>query len=113
MIKPSVEAIDEFKVLTNSYNAEYGRSSSGVVSVSTKSGGNQIHGSAYEFVRNSAFDAKYLFDNPELQYPYKRNDYGASVGGPIVRNKLFFFGDFELEPIRQTVPSVDTVPTVG
>ena len=113
VIKPSVDAIDEFKVVTNGYDAEYGRSSSGIVSVSIKSGTNQLHGSAYEFARDNALDAKNLFANPNLAYPYRRNDFGGSVGTHIIHNKLFFFGDFEFQVIRQSTPSVDTVPTVG
>ena len=87
-------------MVTNGYSAEYGRSSSGVVSVSIKSGTNQLHGTAYEFLRNEALDAKNLFATAKP--PYKRNDYGASAGGPIIRNKLFIFGDFEIIQIRQS-----------
>ena len=111
VIKPSVDAIAEFKVVTNGYAAEFGRSSSGVVSVSIKSGTNQLHGTAYEFLRNDAIDAKNLFAT--ARPPYKRNDYGASAGAPIIRNKLFIFGDFEIFSIRQSTTEVDTVPTLA
>jgi hypothetical protein len=111
VIKPSVDAIQEFKVVTNGYSAEYGRSSSGVVNVSIKSGSNDIHGTAYEFLRNEALDAKNLFAT--YKSPYKRNDFGASAGGPIVRNKLFIFGDFEISRVRQSSTQVDTVPTAN
>src|SRR5580658_5640487 len=87
-----------------------GRSSSGVVSVSIKSGTNQLHGTAYDFVRNEALDAKNLFATSKS--PYKRNDYGASAGGPLSRDKLFIFGDFEISRIRQSSTQVDTVPTL-
>jgi hypothetical protein len=111
VIKPSVDAIAEFKVVTNGYAAEFGRSSSGVVSVSIKSGTNELHGTAYEFLRNDVIDAKNLFAT--ARPPYKRNDYGASAGAPIKRNKLFIFGDFEIFSIRQSTTEVDTVPTVA
>jgi hypothetical protein len=111
IIKPSVDAIQEFKVVTNGYSAEYGRSSSGVVSVALKSGTNAIHGTAYEFLRNDLLDAKNLFAN--VKPPYRRNDFGASLGGPIVRNKLFVFGDFENEIIRQSSTDVSTLPSAA
>ncbi|MBV9504868.1 MAG: carboxypeptidase regulatory-like domain-containing protein [Acidobacteriia bacterium] len=111
VIKPSVDAIQEFKVATNGYSAEFGRSSSGVVSVSIKSGTNDIHGTAYEFLRNEALDAKNLFAT--YKSPYKRNDFGASAGAPILRNRLFVFGDFEVTRVRQSVTQVDTVPTIA
>ncbi len=109
-IKPSVDAIDQFKVVTNGYSAEYGRSSSGVISVSTKAGTNEVHGSVYEFIRNEAIDAQNYF--ARTKPPYKRNDFGASLGGPILRNRLFAFGDFEIIRIRQTTTQNDTVPTI-
>jgi Carboxypeptidase regulatory-like domain len=110
-IKPSIDAIQEFKVVTNTFSAEYGRSSSGVISVSIRSGTNQIHGTAYDFLRNQELDAKNLFATSKP--PYKRNDFGGSVGGPIVRNKLFIFGDLEYNKIRQSTTTVDTVPTIA
>jgi hypothetical protein len=109
VVKPSVDAIQEFKVVTNGYSAEYGRSSSGVISVALKSGSNTLHGTAYEFLRNDLLDAKNLFAN--VKPPYRRNDFGASLGGPVVRNKLFVFGDIEDEIIRQSSTTVSTLPT--
>jgi Carboxypeptidase regulatory-like domain len=111
VIKPSIDAIQEFKVVTNLYSAEYGRSSSGVVSVSIKSGTNEIHGAAFEFLRNEALDAKNFFATRKS--PFKRNQFGAAAGGPIIRNKLFIFGDFEIGRIRQSATQVDTVPTLA
>ncbi len=111
IIKPSVDAIQEFKVVTNSYSAEYGRSSSGVVSVALKSGSNNLHGSVYEFLRNEALDAKNYF--AQVRAPYKRNQYGAAIGGPVLRNRTFFFGDFELGRIRQSGTSTSTLPTAA
>jgi hypothetical protein len=93
-VNMGVDAIREFSVLTNNYSAEYGRSSGGVVNAITKSGTNQIHGSAYEFVRNSAFDARNFFDGKTVP-PFHRNQYGGAVGGPIRKDKTFFFTNYE------------------
>ncbi len=108
IVKPSVDAVQEFKVVTNGYSAEYGRSSSGVVSVALKSGSNQIHGAAYEFLRNEDLDAKNFFATTKS--PYKRNQFGADAGGPVIHNKTFFFGDFEISKIRQSSTAVSTLP---
>src|SRR6202790_5641747 len=89
-----VDAIREFSVLTNNYSAEYGRGSGGIVNAITKSGTNQFHGSAYEFVRNSAFDARNFFDGQTIP-PFHRDQYGGAVGGPIKRDKTFFFANYE------------------
>ncbi|HVB32944.1 MAG TPA: carboxypeptidase regulatory-like domain-containing protein [Patescibacteria group bacterium] len=89
-----VDAVQEFRVLTTDYSAEYGRSAGGIVTAITKSGTNQFHGSAYEYLRNSALDAQPYFNigrNP----PFRRNQFGASAGGRIIKNKAFVFGDFE------------------
>jgi len=111
VVKPSVDAIQEFKVVTNGYSAEYGRSSSGVISVAIKSGTNELHGSAFEFLRNDVLDAKNLFAT--YKPPYKRNQFGASAGGPVIRNKTFIFGDFEAAYIRQSTTTVSTLPTAA
>ena len=111
IVKPSVDAIAEFKVVTNSYSAEYGRSSSGVISVALKSGSNEIHGAAFEFLRNEAMDARNFF--APVRSPYKRNQYGTAIGGPIKRNKTFVFGDFEIAAIRQSTTNVSTVPSAS
>ncbi len=111
VIKPSIDAIQEFKVVTNLYSAEYGRTSSGVVSVTLKSGSNEIHGVGYEFLRNEALDAKNYFATEKS--PFKRNQFGTAIGGPIIKNKLFIFGDFEIGRIRESVTEVDTVPTLA
>jgi len=111
IIKPSVDAIQEFKVVTNGYSAEYGRSSSGVISVAIKSGTNQFHGVGYEFLRNEAIDAKNLFAT--YKSPFKRNQFGGAIGGPIVKDKTFFFFDYEAGIIRQSTTVVSTVPTLA
>ncbi len=110
VIKPSVDAIQEFKVQTNSYPAQFGRSAGGVVNLTLKSGSNQIHGTAYDFVRNEKLDARNYF-NRGTQPPYKRNDYGFSLGGPIVRNKAFFFFSWENLLLRESSTDVNTIPT--
>jgi outer membrane receptor protein involved in Fe transport len=101
-----VDAIEEFTVLTSNYSAEYGKTAGGVVNAITRSGTNQFHGSAYEFIRNSAVDARNFFDGPKVP-PFKRNQFGASAGGPIRKDKTFIFGDYE--SIRQSLGT--TLPT--
>jgi hypothetical protein len=106
-----VDAIQEFSVLTSNYSAEYGKTSGGVVNAITRSGTNQFHGSVYEFLRNSALDARNFFDG--VIPPFKRNQFGAAAGGPIRKDRTFVFGDFE--GIRQSLglTSVVTVPSLA
>ena len=109
-----VDAIQEFSVLTSNYSAEYGKTSGGVVNAVTRSGTNAFHGSAYEFLRNSALDAKNFFeaaDQPKA--PFKRNQFGGAIGGPIIKNHTFFFADYE--GIRQSkgIANVDFVPSAA
>lgn len=114
VVRPAVEGIQEFKVLTNNAGAEFGRAGGAVLITSTRAGSNQFHGSAFEFLRNSDLDAKNFFDRPSLPIPpYKLNDFGGSFGGPIIRNKTFFFADYEgfRERLSQTL--VVTVPTAA
>src|SRR5437899_1102533 len=99
-VYPSLEAIAEFKVLTSNYGAQYGRNGSGTVEVETKSGTNGFHGNVYEFVRNDAFNASNFFQ--DTVPPYKKNDYGYTVGGPIWKNHTFFFWSQEWR--RDRVP---------
>jgi Carboxypeptidase regulatory-like domain/TonB dependent receptor/TonB-dependent Receptor Plug Domain len=109
----STEAIQEFKVQASTYSAEFGRSSGAQINVATKAGTNQIHGVVYEYLRNNDLDAKNFFDRPGPIPGYKRNQYGASVGGPIKKNKTFYFGNFEGARIRQGITKVATEPTVA
>ena len=92
-----VDAVQEFSVLTANYNAEYGRTSGGVINAVSRSGTNQFHGNGYEFLRNSALDAANFFDNfnDTPKPPFKRNQFGASAGGPIRKDRTFIFGDYE------------------
>src|SRR4029077_1321753 len=88
-----VDTLQEFRVLTNAYSAEYGRSAGGVVSALTKSGTNLLHGSLFEFIRNSDLDSKNYFDSKSsLIPPFKRNQFGTEVDGPIFKDKTFFLG---------------------
>ena len=97
VIQPSVEALQEFKIQTNAYSAEFGRSAGALVNAVIRSGTNELHGSAYEFLRNSELDASNFFANKAgLKKPFRqRNQFGAAVGGPIIKNKTFIFGDYE------------------
>lgn len=102
-IVPNLDAIAEFRVLTNNFDAEYGNYSGGVVNVVTKSGTNQIHGSGFEFLRNTALDARNFF-SPENGF-FRQNQFGGTVGGPIKKSKVFFFADYQG---TRTDESVDT-----
>src|SRR2546426_1147752 len=93
-VNMGVDAIREFSILTNNYSAEYGRGASGVVNAITKSGTNDFHGSAYYFHRNSALDARNFFDGPNIA-PFRRHQYGGATGGPIRKDKTFFFSNYE------------------
>jgi hypothetical protein len=107
-----VDAIQEFSVVTGNAPADYGKTSGGVINAVTRSGTDQFHGSAYEFLRNSALDARNFFDGATLP-AFKRNQFGGSFGGPIVRDRTFFFADYE--GLRQGlgVTTVDTVPSAA
>jgi Carboxypeptidase regulatory-like domain/TonB dependent receptor len=107
---PSVDSVQEFKIQTNAFTSQYGWSSGNVINVVTKSGSNGIHGDAYEFYRNSNEDARYFFNNG-AQPSFSRNQFGGTVGGPIRKNRTFFFGYYEGR--RQATPAtfLGTVPT--
>jgi len=99
-VQPTVEAIGEFRIEQNSMSAEYGKAGGAIVIAETKSGTNNFHGSGYEYVRNQKLDAKdYFVDPGKPKNPLTYNEFGGSIGGPIVRGKLFFFTDYEA--IRQ------------
>jgi len=115
LVQPSIEALQEFKIQTNAYSAEFGRSSGAVVNATIKSGTNSIHGSVYEFLRNDALDANNFFSNA-LSAPKpvrKRNQFGAAVGGPLIKNRTFWFGDYEGLREDEGVPRVRLVPTAA
>ncbi|HEX4769801.1 MAG TPA: TonB-dependent receptor [Bryobacteraceae bacterium] len=112
-VRPPVDAIQEFKVQTNNYSAEMGRSAGAVLNATIKSGTNEFHGNAWEFLRNDKLDAANFFENAGgiPKGAYRQNQFGFTFGGPIRKNKLFFFGDYEGTRIRQAQNSVNTVPT--
>jgi hypothetical protein len=108
-IKPSLEAIQEVNVKTNSYSADSGRTLSAVINIVTKSGTNDFHGSGYEFLRNQNFDARNFFATKRpLNH---QNQFGGSLGGPIRKNKTFFFADYDQDRITNEWPTIITVPT--
>ncbi len=114
-VRPSIDAIQEFKVQTNLYSAEVSRTSGGVVNILTKSGTNNFHGSLFEFLRNDKFDANgnYNFTGG-AQLPkakFRQNQFGGSIGGPIRKDKTFFFGDFEALRVRQGIAITAVIPT--
>jgi hypothetical protein len=112
VIQPSVDAIAEFKVQTNAYSAEFGRGNGAVMNAVIKSGTNQFHGDVYEFLRNDVFDARNAFD-AFGRTGYKQNQFGATFGGPIIKSRTFFFGDYEGLRIRQALPQLVLVPTAA
>src|SRR5581483_6519619 len=114
VIFPSIDALEEFKVQTSTYSAEFGRSSGGVVNIQIKSGQNAFHASAFEFLRNDALDANDFFNNKNnrVKPPYKQNQFGGTAGGHIRRDKMFYFGDYQGGRIRDGKTYLSTVPTV-
>lgn len=111
-ILPPPEALSEFKIQTNNYSAEFGRAGGAVINVDTRSGSNQVHGSAFEFVRNSYFSGRGPFD-PAVLPPLRQNEWGGTLGGPIRRNRVFVFGDYE--GFRQALGTtyIASVPTAA
>src|SRR3984957_4721426 len=111
-IIPDLDSIAEFRVLTNNFDAEYGNYSGGIVNVVTKSGDNQLHGSAFEFLRNTDLDARNFF-SPDRSF-YRQNQFGGVVGGPIRKNAVFFFGDYQGTRNNQgTDTGLIAVPTLA
>jgi Carboxypeptidase regulatory-like domain/TonB dependent receptor len=112
VLDPNPDAIQEFRILTSDYTAEYGRNGAGVISVVTKSGTNSIHGSAYDYLRNTDFDANDYFNKQDGQPrdDLKRNQYGATLGGPIIKDRIFWFVSYQGQRQTQGVTSLD-IPT--
>lgn len=106
-----IEAVEEFTVLTDTYSAEYGRAAGGVFNIATRSGTNQFHGSLFEFHRNSALDARSFFDLEKP--PFKRNQFGGALGGPIRKDRAFFFGNYEGLRERLGLTVVEPVPSLA
>ncbi|HVW86405.1 MAG TPA: TonB-dependent receptor, partial [Bryobacteraceae bacterium] len=116
VVKPPIDAISEFKLQTSAFSAEFGRAGGAVLNATLKSGTNGFHGSAWEFLRNDKFDSADFFQNANGQKKgaFRQNQFGVTEGGRIIRNKTFFFADYEGTRIRQQVPKTGyTVPTVA
>jgi outer membrane receptor protein involved in Fe transport len=112
VLRTNVDAIQEFKIQTNSYSAEFGRSGGAVVNAITKSGSNAFHGGLFEFFRNSALDARDYFEDPTTpKASFKQNQFGGMIGGPVIKNKLFWFADYQRTVIRSPITWVSTVPS--
>ena len=110
-INPGVDSVEEFKVQSGAMSAEYGFTAGGVINMVTKSGTNQLHGSAYEFFRNDALDARNTF--APVKPPFRYNQFGASVGGPVIKDRTFFFGNWEEYRYRRSTPRIASFPTAG
>lgn len=119
VVQPSLDSIREFKVQTSNYSAEYGRRSTGVINAVLKSGTNELHGSVFHFHRNDVFDSRSFFDLQDLDGDGKsdkskllRNNFGGNIGGPIIRDKMFFFFNYEGMRRRDGETRLGTVPTL-
>jgi hypothetical protein len=120
VIQPSVEALQEFKVQTNAYSAEFGRGNGAIVNAVIKSGTNQLHGSAWEFLRNNKLDGRYYFDGVGPVPKYQQNQFGATFGGPVLlphlydgRSRTFFFVDYEGYRVRRAQTQTAFVPPMA
>jgi hypothetical protein len=114
-MNPSVDAIEEFRVQTINYTAEFGANAGGLTNMVTKSGTNQFHGTVYEFVRNDLFDAANFFTDRagEKKPPLRRNQFGGTFGGPIRHGRTFFFGSYEGFREARTTTLFDTFPSAA
>ncbi len=111
-LRPNVDAISEFKVLTSAFSAEYGHTAGGVISIQTKGGTNALHGSAFEFHRNDALNAANYFKNPvdPKKAPLKQNQFGFTLGGPLRTDRTFFFVDYQGQTVRKVTEAFANVP---
>jgi hypothetical protein len=113
-VNPPVDAIREFELLTSTYDAAFGRNAGGQVNVVLKSGSNSLHGVGYEFFRNGALDARNFFAPADQKAPkYQRSQFGFALGGPVVKDKTFFFVDYEGSRVREGITRVTNVPTLA
>jgi hypothetical protein len=113
IVRPAVDAIQELNVATNTFTAEVGLTNGAIVNLLTKSGTNSLHGTLFEYFRNDKLDARSFFYQRGTDTKFRLNQYGGSIGGPIRKNKTFFFGDFERYNQREARPYVATVPTAA
>src|SRR5579859_3906396 len=116
--QPTINTVSEFKVDNSTYSAEYGRNAGAIVTIASRSGSNKFHGELYDYLRNNAFDARNAFNprlsstgTPLLQSAFKRNQFGGDIGGPIVKDKTFFFATYEGERHRQGLTTTSLVFT--
>ncbi len=113
IVSPPPDAIEEFNVETNGYGPEFGRGGGAAVNIAIKSGTNGFHGNAWEYLRNEKLDAKNFFDTTDVKTPpYKQNQFGFTIGGPIIKNRTFFFGDYQGTRIRNAETFQSVVPTL-
>ena len=114
VISPSVDAIQEVNIEKTSYAPEFGGKSGAVINVVTRSGSNSLHGTLFEFVRNDVFDAKNFFDSaaPPIP-PFHQNQFGGSLGGPVRKNRTFFFLSYEGQRVRKSLTQTFSVPTAA
>lgn len=111
VVKPSIDAIQEFKMETHNFTAEFGRGGGAVIQVTTKGGTNQFHGTLFEFLRNDKLDANNFFNSGRPKPPYRQNQFGGTLGGPIRRDRIFFFGSYQGTYIREQLTRLSRVPT--
>lgn len=113
-ISPSVDAIEEFKVQSATYSAEYGKQAGAQINVTTKSGTNELHGTVFEFFRDDALDARNFFDDPsQRKPPFRRNQFGGSAGGPLIRNQTFWFANYDGTRISKAITNAARIPSLG
>jgi hypothetical protein len=114
-VEPIIDALQEFRVQSTNYTAEFGTEAGGQINAVMKSGNNEFHGSAWEFLRNDKLDANNFFNNRTgtPRPPFRRNQFGAAAGGPIVRNKTFVFGAYEGTRVSKGITQLTTVPTAA
>ena len=112
VLQTNVDAIQEFKIQTSGYSAEFGRSGGAVINATIKSGTNQFHGTAFDFLRNDVLDARNFFEPADApKAPFRQNQFGGTLGGPVIRNKTFFFVDYQGTRAGTSSPDIVTVPT--
>jgi len=111
--QPNIDMVQEFKVQTNAFSAEYGRNAGIIINAVSKSGSNSLHGTGYEFIRNQRFDAKNYFDPAGPIIPFNRNIFGYSIGGPVKKNQTFFFTSYEGRRAHETASLKTQVPSVA
>ena len=111
VVKPSIDAIQEFKMETHNFSAEFGRGGGAVIQVTTKSGTNRFHGTLFEFLRNEKLDANNFFNSGRPKPPFRQNQFGGTLGGPVLRDRMFFFGSYQGTYVREKLTRLSRIPT--